>query len=181
MASAGAITPATMPTNNLRALERQLEEENTMLTANINQLKMAQQKFTEAASVVSALTLDKKGACAPWIALCPPSPALARPSHPHSLHPASSTPPHPPTLPPGREILVPLTGSLYVAGVLDPEERVLVDIGTSLFVGKTVADAKELLQRKATLLRTNTDTLYKVITEKRSNLDTVQEELQRRQ
>ena len=62
MASAGAITPATMPTNNLRALERQLEEENTMLTANFNQLKMAQQKFTDAAAVVGALTPDKKGA-----------------------------------------------------------------------------------------------------------------------
>ncbi len=76
---------------------------------------------------------------------------------------------------------MPLTGSLYVAGVLDPEERVLVDIGTSFFVGKTVADAKELLLRKAALLRANTDTLYRVIHEKRGNLDTVQEELQRRQ
>ena len=76
---------------------------------------------------------------------------------------------------------MPLTGSLYVAGTLDPEERVLVDIGTSFFVGKTVPDAKELLLRKATLLRTNTDTLYRVIHEKRENLDAVQEELQRRQ
>jgi len=76
---------------------------------------------------------------------------------------------------------VPLTGSLYVAGVLDPEERLLVDIGTSFYVGKTAADARELLLRKATLLRANTETLYRVIHEKRSNLDTVQEELQRRQ
>ncbi len=91
--------------------------------------------------------------------------------------------PHLPFFPPwvGREILVPLTGSLYVAGVIDPEERVLVDIGTSFYVGKTVADAKDLLMRKAALLRSNTDTLYKVIHEKRANLDIVQEELQRRQ
>jgi hypothetical protein len=52
-----------MQTNQLRSLERQLEEENNLLTANFNQLKMAQQKFTDAAAVVAALTADKKGAC----------------------------------------------------------------------------------------------------------------------
>jgi hypothetical protein len=63
MASGGApLTPATMHTNQLRALEKQLDEENTMLTTNFNQLKMAQQKFTDAAAVVAALTPDKKGA-----------------------------------------------------------------------------------------------------------------------
>ncbi len=76
--------------------------------------------------------------------------------------------------------MVPLTGSLYVPGTLDPEERVLVDIGSSYYVGKTVPDARELLSRKADLLRKNTETLYKVITEKRENLTAVQEELQKR-
>ena len=73
-----------------------------------------------------------------------------------------------------------MTSSLYVAGTLDPEERVLVDIGTSFYVGKTVAEAKELLLRKAALLRANTETLYRVIGEKRENLDAVQEELERK-
>lgn len=52
----------------LRNLEKSLDDDNTLLTANFNQLKMAQQKFAEAASVVSTLTPDKKGA--------PLSPAL---------------------------------------------------------------------------------------------------------
>ena len=62
MASGGSLTPASLQTNQLRSLERQLEEENQLLTANFNQLKMAQQKFTDAAAVVGALTPDKKGA-----------------------------------------------------------------------------------------------------------------------
>ncbi len=66
-------------------------------------------------------------------------------------------------------------------GTLEPSERVLVDIGTSFFVGKSAADAAELLQKKATLLKANTDSLYKVIVEKRGNLDVVQETLEMRQ
>lgn len=65
---------------------------------------------------------------------------------------------------------MPLTSSLYVAGVLDPTERVLVDIGTSFFVGKSAADAKELLARKAALLKENTETLSRVISSKRGAL-----------
>jgi len=78
----------------------------------------------------------------------------------------------------GKEILVPLTESLYVPGELDPEELVLVDIGTSFYVGKTPGAAKEMLLKKAALLQRNTETLYKVITEKREHLDVVAETLQ---
>ena len=73
---------------------------------------------------------------------------------------------------------MPLTESLYVPGELDPEELVLVDIGTSFFVGKTPLAAKEMLLKKAALLQRNTETLYKVITEKREHLDVVAETLQ---
>lgn len=34
----------------------------------------------------------------------------------------------------GKKMLVPLTASLYVPGMLDDEEKVLVDIGTGYFV-----------------------------------------------
>ena len=73
---------------------------------------------------------------------------------------------------------MPLTSSLYVAGVLDPTERVLVDIGTGFFVGKTTSAAEELLMKKAMLLKQNTDSLYKVILEKRENLDVAQQALE---
>jgi len=81
MASGGSLTPASLQTNQLRSLERQLEEENQLLTANFNQLKMAQQKFTDAAAVVGALTPDKKGAqtFAPLLQRAPLSPGLTFP------------------------------------------------------------------------------------------------------
>lgn len=36
--------------------------------------------------------------------------------------------------PQGRQMLVPLTASLYVPGVLDDAEKVLVDVGTGYFI-----------------------------------------------
>lgn len=76
---------------------------------------------------------------------------------------------------------MPLTSSLFVPGVLDPRERVLVDIGTSFYVGKSAGDARALLAKKAALLKENTETLYRVINEKRDNLETVQRTLEIKQ
>jgi prefoldin alpha subunit len=169
-----AVNPAALSAQQLGQLQRQLEDENTNLTANYNQLKMAQQKFTDAAAVVATLTPETKGA--PPRRAAPRRRPRANRLTNKTIHPASPSP----LRPAGKEILVPMTSSLYVAGTLDPEERVLVDIGTSFYVGKTVAEAKELLLRKAALLRANTETLYRVIGEKRENLDAVQEELERK-
>jgi prefoldin alpha subunit len=36
---------------------------------------------------------------------------------------------------PGRDVLVPLTGSMYVPGTLGGTEEVLVDVGTGFYVG----------------------------------------------
>lgn len=98
----------------------------------------------------------------------------------HALPLCVPTPPPPPFYA-GATVLVPLTSSLYVPGVLDPSARVLVDVGTSFFVGKSPADAHDLLERKAALLKTNTETLYRVIVEKREQLDTVAEAVAMRQ
>lgn len=54
---------------------------------------------------------------------------------------------HPPIVT-GREILVPLTASLYVPGTICDSNKVLVDVGTGYFVEKTVPKAKELIERK---------------------------------
>jgi hypothetical protein len=90
MAAPGApLSPASLQTAQLRSLERQLEEENTLLTANFNQLKMAQQKFADAAAVVATLTPDKKGAAAAPAPHAPPYPC------PLSL---TQPPPSPPLL-----------------------------------------------------------------------------------
>ncbi|XP_034934436.1 prefoldin subunit 5 [Chelonus insularis] len=48
----------------------------------------------------------------------------------------------------GKEILVPLTESMYVPGRLADTENVLVDIGTGYYVERNVADAKDYFTRR---------------------------------
>ncbi len=47
-----------------------------------------------------------------------------------------------------KEILVPLTGSMYVNGSLADPEKVLVDVGTGYYVEKDVEAAKEYFTKK---------------------------------
>ncbi|XP_053974025.1 prefoldin subunit 5 [Hylaeus anthracinus] len=47
-----------------------------------------------------------------------------------------------------NEILVPLTGSMYVAGKLADTTNVLVDIGTGYYAQKSIADAKDYFDRR---------------------------------
>jgi prefoldin alpha subunit len=47
-----------------------------------------------------------------------------------------------------KEILVPLTGSMYVPGQLSNAEKVLVDVGTGYYVEKDVESAKEYFTKK---------------------------------
>lgn len=55
----------------------------------------------------------------------------------------------------GRAMLVPLTQSLYVPGEALDADKVLVDIGTGYYVEKSVADAKNLIDRRVDLITTN--------------------------
>ena len=48
----------------------------------------------------------------------------------------------------GRQLLVPLSESMYAAGEMADGDKVLVDIGTGFFVEKTVEDAKSFVERK---------------------------------
>ncbi|XP_001608297.1 prefoldin subunit 5 [Nasonia vitripennis] len=48
----------------------------------------------------------------------------------------------------GKEILVPLTGSMYVPGKLVDTEKVLIDIGTGYYAEKNIPDAKEYFKRR---------------------------------
>ena len=50
----------------------------------------------------------------------------------------------------GKEILVPLTGSMYVTGQMGDTENVLVDIGTGYFAEKNIEDAKTYFQNRVT-------------------------------
>mmetsp|Transcript_45979 Transcript_45979/g.94072 ORF Transcript_45979/g.94072 Transcript_45979/m.94072 type:complete len:155 (+) Transcript_45979:275-739(+) len=73
----------------------------------------------------------------------------------------------------GKDIMVPMTTSLYVKGTLDNADSVLVDIGTGYFVEKNPTEADEYLQRKVSYLSENCQRLEANISEKRKNLEAV--------
>uniref|UniRef100_A0A8C4YU46 Prefoldin 5 n=1 Tax=Gadus morhua TaxID=8049 RepID=A0A8C4YU46_GADMO len=52
----------------------------------------------------------------------------------------------------GKELLVPLTSSMYVPGTLNDVEHVLVDVGTGYYVEKNVDDSKAFFKRKIDFL-----------------------------
>jgi len=72
-----------------------------------------------------------------------------------------------------KEVLVPLTSSMFVPGSLADVDEVLVDIGTGYFVQHSVANAKAFMDRKVEFLQTNTDSLKEVLENKRNMLEAV--------
>ncbi|KAF4014027.1 hypothetical protein G4228_005491 [Cervus hanglu yarkandensis] len=52
----------------------------------------------------------------------------------------------------GKELLVPLTSSMYVPGKLHDVEHVPIDVGTGYYVEKTAEDAKDFFKRKIDFL-----------------------------
>ncbi|KAL4655510.1 prefoldin subunit 5 [Arapaima gigas] len=66
----------------------------------------------------------------------------------------------------GKELLVPLTSSMYVPGKLNDVERVLVDVGTGYYVEKNVSDAKEFFKRKIDFLTKQIEKIQPALQEK---------------
>ncbi|RIB09408.1 Prefoldin subunit-domain-containing protein [Gigaspora rosea] len=70
----------------------------------------------------------------------------------------------------GSEILVPLTGSLYVPGELLETDKVIVDVGTGYYVEKTSDDAVKFYSDKVEFVKKNLDKLQETINTKQNNL-----------
>ena len=68
----------------------------------------------------------------------------------------------------GKEMLVPLTSSLYVSGTLGSTEKVLLDIGTGYFVEKTPDDGVDYCKRKVNLVKENMDKILEFIKQRQS-------------
>ncbi|EKX52286.1 Prefoldin protein, subunit 5 [Guillardia theta CCMP2712] len=79
-----------------------------------------------------------------------------------------------------KDILVPMTSSLYVKGSLAKTDTVLVDIGTGYYVEKTPEEADDYLKRKISYLGDNCEKLESNISEKRKNIEAVTMVLQAR-
>lgn len=80
----------------------------------------------------------------------------------------------------GEEILVPLTGSVYVRGNIARTESVLVDIGTGYYVAKSPEDAQNFFLKRATMLKDETDKATNTHTVKRQQLEAVNAVLQKK-
>jgi prefoldin alpha subunit len=80
----------------------------------------------------------------------------------------------------GKDVLVPLTQSLYVPGKLSNVKTVLVDVGTGYYFEKTSDQAREFFERKAAVVQDNADALEKIIRQKRKQYDVVTSILQQR-
>ena len=76
-------------------------------------------------------------------------------------------------IPDGKDIMVPMTSSLYVVGKLAEADTVLCDIGTGYYVEKSPAEADDYLKRKTEYLDNNCERLEQNIQEKRKNLEAI--------
>ena len=66
----------------------------------------------------------------------------------------------------GKDVLVPLTGSMYVPGKLSNADKVVVDIGTGYYVEKPSKEAKEYFDRKVKYVTENMERVQAIGNEK---------------
>ncbi|KAM9859095.1 prefoldin subunit 5 [Aulostomus maculatus] len=66
----------------------------------------------------------------------------------------------------GKELLVPLTSSMYVPGKLNDVEHVIVDVGTGYYVEKNVDDSKAFFKRKIDFLTKQIEKVQPALQEK---------------
>jgi prefoldin alpha subunit len=72
-----------------------------------------------------------------------------------------------------REILVPLTSSLYVPGRIVNSDLFMVEVGTGYYVEKNKQQSIEFCERKMKMLIENIDKISKFINHKRRYLENV--------
>ncbi|XP_043939828.1 prefoldin subunit 5 [Protopterus annectens] len=77
----------------------------------------------------------------------------------------------------GKELLVPLTSSMYVPGALHDVETVLIDVGTGYYVEKNVTDAKDFFKRKTEFLTKQIEKIQPALQEKHAMKQAVMEVL----
>ena len=62
-----------------------------------------------------------------------------------------------------REIMVPLTSSLYVPGIMEDNKRVLVEVGAGYFAEQNADKARDYCDRKMKLLNENAAKAQEVV------------------
>jgi prefoldin alpha subunit len=80
----------------------------------------------------------------------------------------------------GKEIMVPLTSSLYVPGVLSDDHNVLIEAGAGYFIEKPVDKAMEYLDRKQKNMQDNSNKVATLIQTKQAQLKRIETEYMKR-
>ncbi|XP_053153389.1 prefoldin subunit 5 [Hemicordylus capensis] len=75
----------------------------------------------------------------------------------------------------GKELLVPLSSSMYVPGKLSDVGHVLIDVGTGYYVEKSVDDAREFFKRKIDFLTKQMEKIQPALQEKHAMKQAVME------
>ncbi|XP_074917319.1 prefoldin subunit 5, partial [Chelonoidis abingdonii] len=75
----------------------------------------------------------------------------------------------------GKELLVPLTSSMYVPGKLSDVGYVLVDVGTGYYVEKTADNARDFFKRKIDFLTKQMEKIQPALQEKHAMKQAVME------
>ena len=76
-----------------------------------------------------------------------------------------------------KEILVPITSSLYIAGKSTDVKKLTVEIGANFFVETSVEKADKFCDRKLNSLKENMDKIDKIIQEKNDQLNVINQNL----
>ena len=73
----------------------------------------------------------------------------------------------------GKEVMVPLTDSVYVPGLIREPNKMLVEIGTGFYVEKTSKETSAFLERKMKLVDMNSENITKAIQATRQNVESL--------
>ena len=76
-----------------------------------------------------------------------------------------------------KEILFPMTSSLYIPGKCKDIKKLTIEIGANFFVETTVEKAEKFCDRKIESLKKNMDSIDKLIQEKNDQLNVVNQNL----
>lgn len=79
-----------------------------------------------------------------------------------------------------KEIMVPLTSSLYVPGRMEENNRVLVEVGASYYIEQSTETAQKYCERKVKQITESCQKLQDIIQIKKLQLNKVQGEYQKR-
>mmetsp|Transcript_3797 Transcript_3797/g.3905 ORF Transcript_3797/g.3905 Transcript_3797/m.3905 type:complete len:165 (+) Transcript_3797:63-557(+) len=71
----------------------------------------------------------------------------------------------------GNTMLVPLSPSLYVPGIISDSSKVIVELGTGYYCEKTTEEAKELIDRKVKLVGTSIEAVESNLTQRQKTIE----------